>query len=64
MRFPVKKPALASVVFWDNALLKLVKVLDDHCSPRTSTFVRFSRMLEVALGSSKLVIQRYNDNTY
>lgn len=49
MRFPVKEPVLALDVFWDDILLKSIRVLDDHCSPRTLTFVKLIKIPEVAL---------------
>ena len=49
MRFPIILPAFAEVVFLERLFAKSIKVLDDHCSPRSRTSVRFVFILPVAL---------------
>jgi hypothetical protein len=49
MRFPIRLPAFALVVFSERLLAKPIKVSDDHCLPRLRTSVRSIFILPVAL---------------
>ena len=49
MRFPIKLPAFALVVFLERLLAKPVKMSDDHCLPRLRTSLSFIFILPVAL---------------
>lgn len=49
MRFPVKLPTFALVVFSERLFAKFIKVSDDHCWPRSRTSVRLTFILPVAL---------------
>jgi hypothetical protein len=62
MRFPIKLPAFALVVFSERLLAKPIKESDDHCLPRLRTSLRFVFILPVALQLHMKLVRSKGEN--